>query len=413
MELSLHLKFRSLNMNRLKQIVIAFLLIFPVLLNAQSARKSEIVLSDSAKISLLTCSPGDELYSVFGHSAIRVKDLPNKVDIVFNYGVFDFSDPNFYPNFVRGRMNYILAGNYYEDFYSSYVEENRSISEQILNFSKEEKQYLLDSLFINYMPEHRYYRYDFFYDNCATRIRNILVEAIPRKIEFSYTSFHKGQSFRQLLMPYLTRTPWSKLGINLLLGIPADKVAAPWDYMFLPDHLDTAFKSAYFKSGINQTPVTQKPKLLLGRKLSSLKIIWWSPIWVFILGLILIIGISLLYFKKGYRVAWFDRILLISVGLLGVVFTFLWVGTAHKSMAWNMNILWANPINLFVAFVLTSKRFSRFVKAYIRVNFVILVFLLLLWPILPQTLPYVIYPLVIALALRMFTMNSYLKAKLE
>lgn len=160
-------------MNSLKQIAFAFLLILPVLLNAQNARKSEIVLSDSARISLLTCSPGNELYSVFGHSAIRVKDLPNKVDIVFNYGVFDFSDPNFYPNFVRGRMNYILAGNYYEDFYSSYVEENRSISEQVLNFSKEEKQHLLDSLFINYMPEHRYYRYDFFYDNCATRIRNV------------------------------------------------------------------------------------------------------------------------------------------------------------------------------------------------------------------------------------------------
>lgn len=141
---------------------ILIILILLVLSVNIKAKTSEIILSDSAKISLLTCSSGSELYSIFGHSAIRVKDVRNRLDIVFNYGTFDFSEPNFYPNFVRGRLNYILSASHFEDFKYAYIEENRSISEQILNITKDEKQHLLDSILINYMPENRYYRYDFF-----------------------------------------------------------------------------------------------------------------------------------------------------------------------------------------------------------------------------------------------------------
>lgn len=379
------------------------------MVNAESKHVSEFVLSDSAKISLLTCSPGNELYSIFGHSAIRVKDPANKLDIVFNYGTFDFSEPNFYPNFVRGHLNYILSGSYFDDFKYSYTEENRSIQEQVLNITAKEKQYLLDSLFINYQPENRYYRYDFFYDNCATRIRNIFVEAIPRKIEFDNSPIVKGKSFRQLLMPYLVYQPWARLGINLLLGIPADRVATPWDYMYLPDYLQEGFKYAYFKSDAGLKPFAQQPKQILGRKVEKAPLIWWTPTLVFLLILVFAIALSYYNFKKGIRRFWFDRILLIVTGLLGVLFAFLWLGTAHRSMAWNLNLLWANPFNLFVGLILTAKKFKRFVQIYIKANLILLAVLLVVWFLLPQTLPIVVYPVVFTIALRMFILFRYQK----
>ncbi len=200
-----------------------FLSLFCILLSlAGSAKRYEINLSDSSRISLLTCSSGNELYSIFGHSAIRVSDPIRSLDIVFNYGTFDFYDPNFYPNFVRGHLNYILSVSPYREFKQSYVEEGRWIWEQRLNINLNEKQHLFDSLLINYRPENRYYPYDFFGDNCATRIRDIFVKRVSREITFDYSSFEKGKSFRQLLMPNLARSQWAKLGINLLLGLPAD-----------------------------------------------------------------------------------------------------------------------------------------------------------------------------------------------
>lgn len=365
-----------------------------------SAKRLETNLTDSSRISLLTCSSGDELYSIFGHSAIRVTDPATNLDIVFNYGTFDFNDPNFYPNFVRGHLNYILSASYFQDFKENYVEEGRWIWEQKLNINLKEKQHLLDSLLINYQPENRYYPYDFFGDNCATRIRDIFVKAIPRKITFDYSNFDKGRSFRQLLMPNLTHMPWAKLGINLLLGLPADRVASPWEYMYLPEHLHAAFQHASFASDSARQPFAQQPKILLEGKKHSEKMIWWSPFVVSLLILMIAVFISFRNFKKGIKSLLFDRLLMILFGLLGVLFTFLWVGTAHKSMVWNMNLLWANPFHLIAVFFISLNKTRQWIRIYLNVNLIVLVALLITWPFLPQTLPWVIYPVVLAMALR-------------
>lgn len=370
-----------------------------------SAKKMETILSDSSRISLLTCSSGDELYSIFGHSAIRVKDHTRNLDIVFNYGTFDFYDPNFYPNFVRGHLNYILSVSYFEDFKQSYIEEERWIWEQRLNINLSERQYLLDSLLINYRPENRYYPYDFFGDNCAIRIRDIFVKAIPREVTFDYTSFEKGKSFRDLLMPNLIRKPWAKLGINLLLGLPADREATCWEYMYLPEHLQAAFQHASFISDSAQQTFAQQPIVLLEGRKSSGKMIWWSPMIVFLVILMIAALLSYRDLKRGVKNLWFDRLLFISVGILGLLFTFLWVGTAHKSMVWNLNLLWANPFHLMAIFFLSVKRPRQWVKMYLRINLIVLVALLIVWPFLPQALPWAIYPVVLALALRLFLLT--------
>lgn len=359
-------------------------------------------LSDSAKVSLVTCSPGNELYSIFGHSAIRVTDPSQKLDVVFNYGTFNFEDPNFYPNFVKGHLNYVLSVYPYRLFEQEYVTEKRWIYEQKLNIDIREKQHLFDSLLINYRPENRGYPYDFLNDNCATRIRDIFVEAIPRKINFDYSSFDKGQSFRELLTPYLTQKPWSKLGINLLMGLPADRVATPWDYMFLPDHLEKAFQHATFVNDSTSQPFAQNPQTILEGNKEKERFCWWAPQWIFILVLLITIAISYKNYKEGSFSFWFDRILLVIAGLLGVLFTFLWVGTAHRSMVWNFNLLWANPLHLLAVFLLSANRFRGWIKVYANINLVILLVLLVGWPFMPQALPWAIYPIVIALALRMF-----------
>jgi len=372
---------------------------------ASNERKSRIVLTDSARISLITCSPGNELYSTFGHSAIRVSDKSKKLDVVFNYGTFNFQDPNFYPNFVRGKLNYILSVYPYRDFEYDYVVEKRWVYEQILNVDLKVKQYLIDSLLINYRPENRFYPYDFFNDNCATRIRDFFVEATHQKITFDYSTFSKDLTYRQLLMPSLTQKPWSKLGINLLLGLPADRVASPWDYMYLPDHLLAAFEHASFSSDSTTISVVQPTKVLLKGEDSDGGMIWYHPLLIFLMALLIAVFLTYKNYKDGLKNLWFDKSLLIFAGLLGALFTFLWIGTAHKSMVWNLNLLWANPFHLIAVFFLSVRKPRIWVRKYLTFNLIVLIALLILWPFLPQALPWVIYPVVLALAIRLYVIT--------
>jgi hypothetical protein len=376
------------------------LLLFISLLFGFSATSQSLVLSDSAKVSMLTCSPGDELYSVFGHSAIRVSDPVAKVDIVFNYGTFDFSDPNFYSNFVMGRLNYILSVSYFQNFYLGYAEENRWIYEQELNITGSEKQFLLDSLFANYKPENRYYLYDFFYDNCATRIRNVFVEGIPRTIEFNYSTLESNKSFRELLMPLLKQQPWARFGINLALGLPSDRIAEPWDYMFLPNHMLTAFQNAHFKGDNSVSKFAKEPVVLLEGKPITNEGSLNEPLMVFLVILLVALAISYRNYKNKSVSYWFDRILFGSVGVLGVVLVFLWFFTDHKVFVVNFNVLWANPLYLLFILILSIRQLSSWTRWYSAINLALLVVTLLAWPLIPQALPWEVYPLVIALAVR-------------
>jgi hypothetical protein len=364
-----------------------------------SAAAPPLQLSGEASISLLTCSPGDELYSVFGHSAIRVKDPLQDLDWVFNYGTFDFSDPDFYVNFVRGRLNYILSVAEYRHFEYEYRMDNRWIWEQELNITQDEKSFLFDSLLINYRPENRYYLYDFFFDNCATRIRDIFTEGLERELLFDYQQLEQGQSFRELLMPYLTEKPWARLGINLALGLPADKLATPWDYMFLPDHMMTVFGSARFNMEVENTLFAPNSEILLQGEDLPAASFRNAPFWVFLLVLLISVIISYGNLTSGRFYWWYDRILFGTTGFLGLLIAFLWFGTDHQVTVWNLNILWANPFHMIIIFFLREK-YTRLLKYYFAANLLLLIILLFTWPLLPQVLPWVIIPLVLAMIVR-------------
>lgn len=378
-----------------------------LLCNTSFSQLPSVMLTDSAKVSMLTCSQGEELYSVFGHSAIRITDPLIGLDWVFNFGTFDFSDPDFYPNFVKGKLNYILSVSNFKSFEYTYKVEKRFIYEQVLNLEQHEKQLLLDSLSQNYLPENRYYLYDFLFDNCATRIRDILVERVPREINFSYIGMSRGMSFRELLMPNVVEKPWAKLGINLLLGVSADRPAEPWEYMFLPEHMMTAFKSATFTTDSTVAHFAKPPVTILeGEGIPTTKF-RNSPLLVFILVLLTSVVFSYFDFKRGKVRRWFDFTLFGLIGLLGVVIAFQWFGSDHLVMANNFNLLWAHPLHLIAAISIFIKPFNRIVRYYFAINMVFMLILLIAWFMLPQVLPFPVFPLVAAMALRSAVIYKY------
>ncbi len=364
------------------------------------ARNSLVSLGPDARITLLTCSPGDDLYSIFGHSAVRVEDSAQDIDWVFNYGTFDFSDPNFYTNFVRGKLNYKLSVSEYRYFEYSYQRENRWIWEQELNLTPGERQFLFDSLVLNYQPENRYYLYDFFFDNCATRIRDIFVEALDRDFRFDYGALDQGLSFRELLMPYLSQKPWARLGINLGLGMPADRIATPWDYMFLPDHMMTVFGDATLRGADNTYEFISADATILEGSDPAAGKFRITPLMVFLLVLMAAAAVSYGNSQAKKAALWFDRILFGAAGLLGLLIAFLWFATDHQVTVWNLNILWAHPFHLVAVFFFASDKYSGWLKYYFAVNLAILAVLVLSWPLLPQALPWVIFPLIVSLILR-------------
>jgi hypothetical protein len=205
-------------------------------LNTASLKSQD---SCGLRISLLTCSPGAELYSVFGHNALRVVDSAAGTDIVYNYGTFDFDDPNFYTKFVRGKLMYFLSQQSFQNFKYEYEYFKRGIIEQVLSFDCTEKKAIQARLFDNMQENNRYYKYDFLKDNCTTRLRDIIFNSASLKKDSLRLSYSISSSYRNYLHAYLDRAkmPWTTLGIDLLLGFGADMKMSLYESMFLPDYL--------------------------------------------------------------------------------------------------------------------------------------------------------------------------------
>jgi len=299
-------------------------------------------LTDSTRLYLLTCAPGAELFSKFGHSAIRAHDPTTETDLVFNYGIFDFDTPNFYVKFIRGKLQYMLGVQRTDFFLRAYESEGRRIDQQALILNQEETRRVVDFLRTNYEPQNRYYLYDFFYDNCATRIRDVI------ELEFNTTleppaSYDASKSFRQLLDEYIGPFPWADFGIDLILGLPADRPAGFRDEMFLPDYLSAHFASTRFRDQ-SLTPV---PEVIVPARIDHLEPSGRiGPVWVFGILAVIVIVVSLLGpIKLGHVLGSF---FLLSAGLAGCLFAFMWIGTDHLATWQNLNLLWANPLWLFV-----------------------------------------------------------------
>ncbi|NQX90714.1 MAG: DUF4105 domain-containing protein, partial [Flavobacteriales bacterium] len=209
--------------------VLILSLLFCVSWSSQAALK----LSDEAQLSLLTCSPGAELYSTFGHSAIRINDPVKNIDWVYNYGTFEFSD-DFYAKFAQGKLNYRLSKGTFTNFVNEYIYFGRKVEEQVFLLSRNDIQLLFEALEENYKPENRTYRYDFFFDNCSTRILDIVEETLDGEIVFNDPLPADSMTFREMIDSYQGHMPWGDFGIDLALGTPCDRYMEHPEQTFIP-----------------------------------------------------------------------------------------------------------------------------------------------------------------------------------
>lgn len=355
-------------------------------------------LSDSAEISVLTLGPYQgELYSAFGHSAMRVTDPKQNFDFVFNWGVFDFDQPNFYLNFARGKNLYMVAAHPADIFIDYYIRHNRFIHEQKLNLHSSQKQKLFEYLLWNVQPENRSYRYDYFYDNCATRIRDVMVKVFGDSVKFDDSYITTDYTIRDLTEIYLKHQPWGDLGIDICLGLPMDKKASPYEYMFLPDYIESSFDHA----SINDSPIVKEKISVFESRDEDHPRSLFHPLNVFILLAIISILISIWDFKRKNLSTWFDATLFGITGVIGLLLLLLWIATDHQAAANNFNLLWALPTHMVA--VIAFYKNPKWLKGYFLATAAIAALTLALWAILPQNLNYLLIPFVITLMIRAIT----------
>lgn len=349
------------------------------------------------RISLLTCSPGEELYSTFGHSALRVTDASG-MDIIFNYGTFDFSDPDFYSKFVRGKLLYFVSIQDYEGFREDYRYEQRSIIEQELDLDCSKKRQVFAALRENLKEENKYYEYDFLFDNCSTRLADIVSANSDNQLSFGNIVGNDPPTFRELLHVYLKNGQmyWSKLGIDILLGSKIDRKITSREAMFLPDYLMLGFDSAR----ISGSPlVRNKQTVLRIDKPAEKENFLTRPI--VITSMLMLMVWALMFTKRKWAstsLLIFDHIYFFLLGALGVLLLFMWFGTDHSVCANNYNLLWALPLHLPVSFVLQGKKI--WVSWYFRIIAAWYFILFFGWALLPQDMNSAIVPLVIIAFMR-------------
>ncbi len=375
------------------------------------ASAQSIKLSENSHISVITCAPFQgELYSAFGHSAIRVYDPIQNIDYAYNYGVFDFNQPNFYLNFTRGHLLYRLAVQSYPRFRYNYLYYNRWVHEQVINLNQEQKQKLFDYLQWNAQPENQEYLYDYFYNNCATKIRDVFVEALDGNIAFDDSYITTNYSIRDLTDLYLKQQPWGDLGIDICLGLPMDTKATPYDYMFLPDYIESAFNNATIITERGAEPLVLKTIIDNPKGETFSENSFPHPWYVFGTLLLIVVIITAYDLRKNRASQWLDVGLLLITGIIGLLLFVLWVATDHKAAANNFNLLWAMPTNFVAMFFIFGKR-KKLSGIFFAAMTALTILLLVSWSFLPQQLNVFLIPIVVALALR-YGLNYYLKREM-
>jgi hypothetical protein len=412
-------------MKRLYTVIVATL----ILLSSLSA---QVQLSDSASISLLTASPWNgALYALFGHTAIHVQDDSTGVDLVYNYGFFDSSQPHFYYNFVRGKTDYILGVTTFADFLFEYDHKGQQVIEQEIAFSSVEKQQLYEALFVNALPENRSYRYNYFYDNCSTRPRDMIEKSIKGTIHYPPTP--QEQSYRDLLHECLDAYPWISFGIDLVIGTGADKTIGLREKMFLPSYLMDAFEGAVIiENDTVSYNLVKNSAVILTHQNERNSISEQGPLTPIVVAFVLLafsILVTLLQIVKlnvSKLPKRFDTLLFASAGIAGFIVFFLMYFSEHPATSPNWNFVWLNLFALIAALLFWVKSANRVVYFYHFINFALLTVFLLLWWLIPQQLPTATIPFSMSLWLRSasnlyvlrknnltnrrFTSSSYMKA---
>jgi hypothetical protein len=296
----------------------------------------EVLLSKNARVSVLTCGTGNESYSLFGHTAIRISDLDSNLDIVYNYGHFDFDTPNFVMKFTKGDLNYSITNNRYIDFMNQYNYEKRDVYEQELNIPIALKQKLFDNLAQSMLSDERLYQYKFIDNNCTSKVVDVINKTLNEKVITKKTA--ADQTYRSILFPYFDNHFYEKLGTSIVFGTKVDQLGTK---IFLPFELLESLKLAQYQ---NQH-LSQAPKAIMTFE-KEIPSSWWNNCYTYLLLLAFVVLIN----KKSI-----NYIYLLTIALLGLLFAFLGFYSYHQELEFNYNILLFNPLILIVLYFWSAK----------------------------------------------------------
>lgn len=354
-------------------------------------------LTTKAQISVLTCSSGDQLFTSFGHTAFRVQDPVLGIDVVYNYGTFDFDKPNFYWNFTKGKLIYSLSRRRFESFLYSYELEKRWVKEQLLDLNANEANQLFQFFEENYKPENRDYLYDPLFNNCSTITGDILEKHLGNTIEFEASHLEEKRTFRQLVHQHIKTNRWGTFGIDLAFGGVTDKEASVRQHMFLP---------YYAMHQLNNTTKDGKPLVKRERTIlnypekTDQSTFITSPLFWFLFAFCFVIAITYLDKRHKAHNKWLDFIIFLISGVAGLILFLLWVATDHVVTQLNFNFLWLLPTNAIVAFYLFKESRPNWFTKYLWVALALIGVSLLIWVLGIQMLSPLNIPLILILGIR-------------
>lgn len=387
--------------------------IFPQAIQAQTMVQKQAVppaTEDSIRFSLLTCGAGEEIYSLFGHTAIRYENFTRGIDAVFNYGIFSFNTPNFILRFTLGETDYQLGVTSYKQFAYEYTWTGRDVWQQTLNLNAEEKKKLLALLEENYLPQNRIYRYNFFYDNCATRPRDQIERAVQGTLEYvdDMTSFQTGISFRDIVHQYTIGHSWARFGIDLCLGSQADKDISRRQMMFAPFYLKDFLAKAQLKNaqGMERPLVSSEDHIIQSPQQTSTEEAP-SPLQTAFL-LFTIVTIATAYGIYRRKSLWLlDLLLFLAAGVAGCILAFLASFSQHPAVSPNYLLFLFHPLHLLCLPWMIKRVRKKEKSIYMWANITVLTFFILLWGIIPQEFNLAVLPLALSLWIRSAS-NLYL-----
>lgn len=382
-------------MRRIFWILISTLSLF-CCLNAQERTDSVSPVDDGGDliVSIVTCAPGPDVYELCGHTALRIRN--EKMDSVWNYGIFDFTSPNFVYRFCKGETDYMVYGYNFSRFMPPYVMRGSRVSEQVLDLTQEEARRLRELVQTESLPQNRVYRYNYVRDNCATRPWQRITQASDRKIALQDTLYFP--TFRNEMRHFHRNYPWYQFGIDLVLGRGLDYPLAKDEDIFAPPVLAAKLAAAT----IDGRPLVKSTDIIFPGYVDATlpPTPWWkTPMAAGIVMLLLSLGTMFAYLLKRKLWRWWISIYFVIAGLAGCIVTFLVLFSEHEATSPNLLIFWLNPLQLIVGLGIWWKSWRKAVKWMSLYNLVMAVALsvaLLLtsrslnpaaWPMLLSILP--------------------------
>lgn len=337
--------------------------IYPHIVKAQEGIYDS---SDSVTISLLTCQPYHEVYSLYGHTAIRYQNKTKDIDVAINYGMFSFQKSFFILRFVFGLTDYEMAIEPFYAFCAQYAAEGRGVYEQVLNLDPEEKSRIIQAIDENYKPENRVYRYNYFYDNCTTRARDIIVNNMGARVNYPNTTSSEQNTYRTLVHQCTENYPWARFGNDLLLGIKADLPITKAQQQFLPQNLMKDFSTATQSTHpiiplVSDSHWVVEPGVQYVPQRFPL-----SPLATFSILSALTLVVLLFEVIRKTRWRYYDFITMLVTGLAGVII-FMMIFSQHPTVNLNLQILFLNPLTLIYSYTAISKSRQQSFAKYSKI----------------------------------------------